>query len=71
MPIREIAGTNLKYYLLVFDEQGQERNETDNSLMSQAVMQRLAEPSSPVTDVFVISHGWMGDVPAAIAQYDK
>jgi hypothetical protein len=25
----------------------------------------------PITDVFVISHGWQGDVPAAIKQYDK
>lgn len=25
----------------------------------------------PYTDVFLISHGWMGDVPAAIKQYNK
>jgi hypothetical protein len=25
----------------------------------------------PITDVFVISHGWKGDVAAAISQYDK
>ena len=27
--------------------------------------------SEPYTDVFLISHGWMGDVPAAVGQYDR
>jgi hypothetical protein len=26
---------------------------------------------TPVTDVFLIGHGWMGDIPAAINQYDR
>jgi hypothetical protein len=39
--------------------------------MSETVRQRLEDAASPVTDLFFTSHGWMGDVPAAIDQYDK
>jgi hypothetical protein len=68
MPIRRIAGTDTEYYLIVFDEQGKERREPDGTLMSERVRQQVA--AVPVTDVFFTSHGWKGDVPAAIEQYD-
>lgn len=70
MPIREINATSTTYYLVLFDEQGKERPESNGSLLSEAALKRLADSSNPVTDVFVIAHGWQGDVPAAIAQYD-
>src|SRR6185436_6798304 len=57
-------------YLVVFDEQGKERREPDGTLMSETVRARVADPAAPVTDVFFTSHGWKGDVPAAIEQYD-
>lgn len=71
MPIRQIAGTDIEYLLVLFDEEGRERTEPDGSQLSAAICQRLADPGVPVTDVFVCSHGWQGDVPAAIVQYDN
>ena len=70
MPIRQIPGTDVQYFLTVFDEQGVERREADGTLLSDVVRQRVADAASPITDVFFTSHGWKGDVPAAIEQYD-
>jgi hypothetical protein len=66
MPIRNIPGIGVDYYLLVFDEQGNERPEPDGSLMSEVVRHRVADPALCVSDVFLISHGWKGDLPTAI-----
>jgi hypothetical protein len=71
MPLQTLAGSNLHYYLLLFDELGVERPERDGTLPSKAVTDLLLRRDNPVTDVFILSHGWMGDVPAAIAQYDS
>jgi hypothetical protein len=38
--------------------------------MSDLILRTLAADDSGITDVFLLSHGWMGDVPAARAQYD-
>jgi hypothetical protein len=70
MPIRHIPDSDIEYYLIVFDEHGRERCEPDGQLMSDIVQQRIADPAAHVTDVFFTSHGWKGDVPAAIQQYD-
>jgi hypothetical protein len=70
MPLRHVPSSDLDYYLVCFDEGGQERLEADASRLSERLLADLA--SAPeVTDVFVTSHGWKGDVPAAIGQYDK
>ncbi len=71
MPLRRIPGTDLEYFLVVHDEVGRERPEADGKMLSDAVLQRAASSEAPVTDVFFTSHGWKGDVPAAIEQYDK
>ena len=71
MPIRKIAGTDVEYYLVVFDEYGKERREPDGTLMSETVTRRVSDKVAPVTDVFFTSHGWKGDVPAAVEQYDQ
>jgi hypothetical protein len=70
MPIRHIPQTDppLEYYLIAYDEQGRERREQDNSLLSERFLQVVRD--QPITDVFMMSHGWRGDVPAALAQYD-
>ena len=70
MPVRTVPGTDVQYYLVVFDEQGKERREPDGTLMSETVRARVADQAAPITDVFFTSHGWKGDVPAAIEQYD-
>src|SRR5262245_55026995 len=70
MPVRQIPGTDVRYYLVVFDENGNERRERDGTLLSDTVWQRVTDGAAAVTDVFFMSHGWKGDVPAAIEQYD-
>ena len=70
MPIRTVPGRDLTYHLIAFDEAGKERSE-DGSLLSEQVRRRISDPAEPVTDVFLASHGWKGDVPAAIDQYDR
>lgn len=69
MPIRNPDGGTVKYYLCVFDEHGKERQELDGSLLSETILRRLASTPA-VTDIFVMSYGWQGDVSAAIRQYD-
>jgi len=71
MPIQPIGNTGKQYYLVSFDENGIERPEADGTLLSDAIRKRLADPGEKITDVFFASHGWKGDVPAAIEQHDK
>ncbi len=71
MPVRTVPGTDTQYHLINFDENGVERAEADGSMLSAAVRARIADPSEGITDVFFSSHGWKGDIPAAIQQYDK
>ncbi len=59
----------MKYYLVAFDASGNERDDDPDGLMSQKILDVLS--SEPITDVFLISHGWQGDVPAARRQYNK
>jgi len=46
--------------LLIYDENGQDRAEADGSMLSQKVIAEVS--AQPVTDVFLMSHGWMGDI---------
>lgn len=71
MPVRTVAGSDLAYALVVFDDKGDERPEPDGSFLSETLAQRIADPARPITDVFFSAHGWQGDVPAAIAQFDR
>ncbi len=68
MPLRTVPGTDAEYFLVCYDADGVERPEPDGSRLSDAVRARVA--AGGVTDVFFTSHGWKGDVPGAIAQYD-
>ncbi len=69
MPIETVSGTSLNYYLVAFDAAGTERNDDPDGLMSEKILDALS--SEPITDVFLISHGWQGDIPAAQRQYQK
>ena len=42
MPVRTVPGTDVQYYLVIFDEQGKERREPDGTLMSETVRARVA-----------------------------
>jgi hypothetical protein len=67
MPLRHIDEVNISYYLVLFDKHGNERPEHDGTMLSTQVAKSVQHG---VTDVFLCSHGWMGDIPAAIRQYD-
>src|SRR4051812_3707209 len=67
MPIEQIPDSDVRYYLVAFDGEGRERTDDPAGLMSERVVNALQE--QPVTDVFVMSHGWRADVPSAERQY--
>jgi hypothetical protein len=68
MPLETLFSNLPKYYLVAFDALGNEQNEPDGK-MSQKLLEVLT--NEPITDVFIFSHGWLGDVPAARRQYNK
>ena len=65
----QITPGGIKYHLIGFDASGQERTDDPGGRMSENVLATLR--SEPVTDVFLLSHGWQGDVPSALRQYHR
>ena len=57
------------YTLVVFDKDGVERPNDAGQLASTQLVQTLK--AGGITDVFVMSHGWMGDIPSAVTQYNN
>lgn len=68
MTIETLPGTNIQYNLIAFDAAGNERANDPDGVMSQRLINLLGD--EPITDVFIFSHGWLGDVPAAKRQYN-
>lgn len=66
---RQLDKSDIGYYLISFDKNGDERTDVEISAVSE-VEALLSDRTKPVTDVFVLSHGWKGDVPAAKEQND-
>ncbi|MCU0649086.1 MAG: hypothetical protein MUF00_13885 [Gemmatimonadaceae bacterium] len=71
MPTRLTPRHQRPYFLVCVDKHGVERREEDGSLLSERILETIRTANPPITDVFVMSHGWKGDVPAAIDQYDR
>jgi hypothetical protein len=69
MPLRTIPGSDTQYNLICFGADGSERRDDPDGLMSTRLLEMATQES--VTNIFLFSHGWMGDVPAAIDQYDR
>jgi hypothetical protein len=69
MPLESVPETSLQYYLVNFDAKGNERDEADGTKISLEIGDRLAK--EPITDVFIFTHGWQGDIPAAKSQYGR
>ena len=67
MSIEHIPNSDLTYCLVSFDAEGRERQDDPDGIMSERVLQKLRD--EPITDVFLLSHGWKGDVAAARKQY--
>ncbi|GFG07303.1 CHAT domain-containing protein [Aspergillus udagawae] len=82
MPLLNIGNTRpsqketdqlTEFYLICFDKYGVERREA-GALLSVQIRDLLAKSyksEDPYTDVFILSHGWKGDVPAAKISYSK
>ncbi len=69
MLIRQVPGRDQKYYLVNYDKDGNERFGGAEGVSSDVLLNEFKNGN--YTDVIIMSHGWMGDVPAAIAQYDR
>jgi len=72
MPYRTIPDTDTRYALIAFDGDGNERSDDPDGVggrMSARILQDAT--ASPPSHVFFFSHGWKGDMPAAIDQYNR
>ncbi len=69
MPIEHVPGADLSYYLIAYDGDGQERGDDPDGRMSARAVAALRDAETPVSDVFLMSHGWRADVPSAKRQY--
>jgi hypothetical protein len=68
MPTQSSPG-GITYHLIAFDASGNERTDDPHGKMSGNILAALRD--EPVTDVFLLSHGWQGDVPSALRQYNN
>ena len=69
MPFKPIPGTDEQYGLLSFDASGNERTDDGPGLFSQVLLDQAIKEQP--TNIFFFSHGWKGDMPAAIDQYNR
>jgi hypothetical protein len=69
MPIETTPQSHFAYFLLAFDAQGNERTDDPDGRMSAKLIEALKR--DPVTDLFILSHGWQGDVPGGREQYNN
>src|ERR1017187_7446156 len=68
MGYHKLGDSDNTYGLIAYDRDGNERLEAGGKF-SQKLIEEIS--SQPITNVFLFSHGWKGDIPAAIEQYDK
>ena len=68
MGYHTVPNSEIKYGLIAYDANGHERSET-GGYFTQTLLKDIAAQN--VTNVFFFSHGWKGDVPSAIDQYDR
>jgi len=72
MPFKRIPDTEVTYGLIAFDAEGNERADDaqgENRRLSAQILKSVA--SDPPSHVFFFSHGWKGDVPASVDQYNR
>jgi hypothetical protein len=68
MPYVQVPGADVTFALIAYDANGVERADDADGTMSRRVLDSAARDA--VTDVFLMSHGWKGDIPSAKEQYD-
>eukprot|EP00168_Porphyra_purpurea_P016540 TRINITY_DN538_c0_g1_i2.p1 TRINITY_DN538_c0_g1~~TRINITY_DN538_c0_g1_i2.p1 ORF type:complete len:100 (-),score=36.93 TRINITY_DN538_c0_g1_i2:90-389(-) len=75
MPILPLKTPGLHYFLISYDARGKEQPETDGSVgeryMSAELAARLRRTTNPVTDTFLVCHGWNTTAEAANDSYVK
>jgi hypothetical protein len=70
MPFESIPALDVKYGLISFDKDGQERSDDpDGGIFTRRILERIG--TDKPSHVFLFSHGWKGDEPAAIDQYNR
>lgn len=71
MPKRYLDSVQASYYLLSVDDEALEVPDPQlpGGKMSDFVIETAKASAS--TDLFIMSHGWKGDLPGAYEQYDK
>lgn len=72
MPYRIVPGTQKHYFMLTVDRQGDELGkdpDAPSGLLSERLLQHLRDDG--VSDLFLMIHGWKGDVPGAVDQFDR
>ncbi|HEX5110768.1 MAG TPA: hypothetical protein VFV95_20095 [Vicinamibacterales bacterium] len=69
MPFQTIPDTDVKYALINFDDEGRERTENGGARFSSALVEQVRRDRP--SHIFLFSHGWKGDVPSAIDQYNR
>src|SRR5580704_11149056 len=72
MPLRQTSRLHIPYFLLAYGSDGSERTDDPdglNHVLSARILKEISERSP--TDVFVQCHGWLDDIPGAIAHYDE
>jgi hypothetical protein len=70
MPFQPLPNTNVQYALIHFDGNGVERtDDPEGGVFSKTLLKKIADEKP--THVFLFSHGWKGDVPSAIDQYNR
>src|SRR5688572_8594130 len=70
MPFHRIPGSEVEFALIGFDDDGKERTDDPaGGVFSRTLLDRVKQVQP--THVFLFSHGWKGDVPSAIDQYNR
>jgi hypothetical protein len=70
MPFQTIPSTDVRYALINFDDEGRERTDDREGGTFSKLLLEHAQQLQP-SHIFLFSHGWKGDIPAAIEQYDR
>jgi hypothetical protein len=71
MSWQQVPNRDLKYALLSYDADGKERGSSNRfSAEVLAAAQQQQQQDEPL-HVFLFVHGWRGDIPAAIDQYNR
>ncbi len=70
MSFRTIPNTSIAYNLLACDSDGLERtDDPDGGVFSRTLVEKIK--AERPTNIFLFSHGWKGDLPSAIDQYNR